>query len=482
MPCLPPATISPAGSRDGPRYRRIITAPPSRGRPDTVRRIPITAAAAFLLLVLVIAGVETGLVALPGGPTTGPVAAASPSPSETELSSPPAATPSPTPEPTPTPQPTPPPPTPRPTGIDEPGVVERLQAALDAGQVALAAPGIQASVVFPDGRVWTGVSGVADLATGRALGLDTPFAIASISKTFVAAEVLLLVSEGRLSLDDAPARLLPKTRVAGRAIDPGITIRMLLDHTSGLGDYLISAKLDAAVRADPLAVWTPDQALAYARRPVAAPGQGYHYANTNYVLLGLIVEGVTGRTLAQELRARFFEPLGLASASYQGFEPPAAELPTAYRYGSIRLDARPQDVTDGTAIRPFTSIITATGAAGSLAMSAADLARWGRALYGGEILPPELLGLMLADAGITRTLDPAYPYGLGVQAFMIDGRVTYGHSGRLVGARSILRWFPVEGVGIAIVTNESRFDATPVLVEMLAIVAPHDRMLSPRHR
>ncbi|HEX4897414.1 MAG TPA: serine hydrolase domain-containing protein [Candidatus Limnocylindrales bacterium] len=427
-----------------------------------MRRLPIVLAAAVGLITLATIAIGTGLIAIPGAATTGPVAAGS-------------ATPPPTPAPEPTPEPTPPRPTGSPyiaTGIDRPGVAGRLQAALDDGRVALAAPGIQASVIFPDGRQWTGVAGVADLATGRPLTPDTPFAIASVSKTFLAADVLLLVDAGLLSLDDAPARLLPTTLVAGAPIDPLISVGMLLDHTSGLGDYLTSKSLDEAVRADPLAVWTPAQSLAHVGPTAGKPGQGYHYANTNYVLLGLIVEQITGRTLAAELRARFFEPLALASASYQGAEPPAAELPTSYRYSSIRLEAKPQDVTDGTDIRPFTAITTATGAAGSLAMSARDLAHWARALYGGLVLPPELLALMIADAAVTQTLKPAYPYGLGVQVFTIDGRITYGHSGRLVGARSIVRWFPDAGVAIAIVTNQSRYDTTPILRDMLAIVAP----------
>lgn len=427
-----------------------------------MRRLPIVLAASIGLIVLATIAIGTGVIVIPGAATTGPVAAASPTP-------PPSSTPVPTPEPT----------TPRPTsspyiatGIDRPGVVGRLQAALDDGRAALAAPGIQASVIFPDGRQWTGVAGVADLATGRPLTPDTPFAIASVSKTFLAADVLLLVDAGLLSLDDAPARLLPTTLMAGAPIDPLITVRMLLDHTSGLGDYLTSKSLDEAVRADPLAVWTPAQSLAHVGPTAGKPGQGYHYANTNYVLLGLIVEQVTGRTVAAELRARFFEPLALSSASYQGAEPPAAQLPTSYRYSSIRLEAKPQDVTDGTDVRPFTAIATATGAAGSLAMSARDLAHWARALYGGLVLPPELLALMIADAALTQTLKPAYPYGLGVQVFTIDGRTTYGHSGRLVGARSIVRWFPDAGVAIAIVTNQSRYDTTPILRDLLAIVAP----------
>jgi D-alanyl-D-alanine carboxypeptidase len=431
-----------------------------------VRRLTQLVVAAVAAIAVVSVALGTGFVRVPGTPTASPVAVATPSP---------AAVSTPSPAPTATPAPSAPTPSPFvPTGIDVPGIAVRLQAALDAGRTSIAAPGIQASVIFADGRQWTGVSGVADLATKRPLSADTPFAIASVSKTFVAADVLMLVAAGRLSLDESVARRLPTTLVAGKAIDPAITIRMLLDHTSGLGDYLVSPKLDIALQADPLAVWTPQQALAYAGKLAGKPGAGYHYANTNYVLLGLIVEGVTGRSLAAELRARFFDPLRLSTASYQGVEAPKGELPTTYRYSSIRLSAKPVDTTDGTDIRPFTSLTTATGAAGSIAASSRDLARWARALYGGYVLPADLLGLMVTDALATEKLDPPYPYGLGVQVFTIDGRVSYGHSGRLVGARTVVRWFPDSRVAIAITTNQSRFDTTPILRALLDIAAPRE--------
>ena len=431
------------------------------------RRLPLVLAGAAISVALTAAAVGTGLIDVPVTAPPTVFAAASPPPPSIVFA----------PTPGPTPSPTPPPPTAAPvppSGIDKPGVLALLQGALDTGRAAIAAPGIVATVQFDDGRQWTGVSGVADLATGRPLSADTPFATASVSKTFLAAEILLLVDEGMLRLDDAAARLLPGTLVGGKPIDPRITIRMLLDHTSGLGDFLIDRKLDLAARADPSRAWTPAEALAYAGKALALPGTGYHYANTNYVVLGLIAERLTGRTLAAEYRTRFFEPLGLASASYQGVEPPMAELPTAYRYSSSRLDARPQDVTDGTDVRPFTSITTAAGAAGSVAASAPDLARWARALYGGQVIRPALVNLMVNDAAMTDLLKPAYPYGLGVQVFTIDGRITYGHSGRLVGARSTVRWFPDEGIAIVIVTNESRFDPGSILVDLVRIVAPRE--------
>jgi D-alanyl-D-alanine carboxypeptidase len=434
------------------------------------RRLPLAVAAAATAAALAILAI-LAVLAVGGGSLDMPWSVA---PSHLSLASA-AATPAPTRAPSPAPTPARPTAAPYvPSSIERAGIVARLQAALDAGRADLAAPGIVASVLFPDGRQWTGVSGVADIASGRPLSPDTPFAIASVSKTFLAAEILLLVEDGRLALDDEVAPLLPTTLVGGVAIDSRITIRMLLDHSSGLGDYLVSPALDRAVRADPAGVWTPDEALAYARPTVAPPNTGYHYANTNYVLLGLIAERLTGNTLAAEFRSRFFEPLGLRSASYQGAEPPAAELPTAYRYSSGRLDATPTDVTDGSAIRPFTSITTAAGAAGSVAASARDLALWARAVYDGRVLETETVALMIGDAEAALRRVPPYPYGLGVQVFTIDERLSYGHSGRLVGARSVVRWFPEEEIAIAITTNQSRFDPTPILVDLLAIVAPQE--------
>jgi D-alanyl-D-alanine carboxypeptidase len=446
------------------------------------RRILVAAAA--LLVVAAATMVIVGLPRIAGSlapgspPPTFPVGT-TPFPGSTASTGPaasvlPTASPGPTLAPTPAPEPI--------SMLDRTGIQARLQATLDQDRAALAAPGMVATVLFDDGREWTGIAGVADLATGRALTADTPFALASVSKTFLAAEILLLVDEGRLGLDDRAAPLLPGVLVGGRAIDPRITVRELLDHTSGLRDFLIDAKLDAAVTADPTRRWTPAMALAYAGRPLAAPGVGYHYANTNYVLLGLIAERLAGRSLAAELRARFFEPLGLSSAFYQGVERSAATLPTAYRYSSAALDAVPRDVTDGTSIRPFTALTTAAGAAGSIAASAPDVARWAQALYGGTVLPAADLQSMIDDATHTLTLKPHAPYGLGVQVYEINGRVAYGHGGRLVGAQSVMRYFPSEGLTIVVLTNESRFDPSPVAADLLAVVAPRSIPAVPRQQ
>ena len=319
------------------------------------------------------------------------------------------------------------------------------------------------------------------LATGLALTTATPFAVASVSKTFLAAEILTLAGSGNLDLEASVAALLPGVLVGGRPIDGRITVHQLLDHTSGLGDYLVDAAFDKAILADPTRVWTPAEVLLYAGKALAAPGVGHHYANTNYVLLGLVAERVSGRTLAAEFRDRFFGPLAMRTAYYQGAEPPTSEPARAYRYTTAKLDT-PVDVSDGTTIRPFTAILTAAGAAGSVAASPSDLARWARALYGGYVLAPSTIAEMVADAALTESLKPAAPYGLGVQVYEIDGRISYGHSGSLVGARTVMRWFPVEGIAIVVAANESRFDPAIVLRDLLAVISPRSIGGGPRPR
>ena len=127
------------------------------------------------------------------------------------------------------------------------------------------------------------------------------------------------------------------------------------------------------------------------------------------------------------------------------------------------------DLSDGTTVVPFTSVVTAAGAAGSIATSAGDLARWARALYGGTVLGPEMRAAMLADVLRTTAYKPSIAYGLGVQVVTIDGHATLGHSGRLLGFSAVMRWLPAEGVAIAVLTNQSRTDPNVVLRALLRI-------------
>jgi D-alanyl-D-alanine carboxypeptidase len=354
---------------------------------------------------------------------------------------------------------------------DDARLAARLEAVLEAAHLELGIPGLAACIRFADGTFWSAGAGFADVAAGRFVEPDTPFGLASVSKTFTAAEVMALVGEGRLHLGESVARLLPGTLVGGRPLDPRISVRQLLDHTSGLPDFLTEPALGRDALAAPDTAWDAARALAYATDPQDAPGTVYRYANTNYVLLGLVVESVTGRPLPVELRERFFEPLGLASAVVQGREAVPGDLPVAYRAPAGVPGAVPPAWGSGTGVRPYLAIVSAAGPAGDIAADACDTARWIHALFSGRAIDPALVGRMVDDARRLSAVDIAAPYGLGVQARVVGGHPTLGHSGRL-GHRSSARYFPgLGGLTIVVLTNESRDDPGAVLLALLEIVA-----------
>ena len=343
----------------------------------------------------------------------------------------------------------------------------QLQATLDRLRIRTAMPGASATILFADGSSWTGVSGLADVAAGKAVTPNTAFAIGSISKTFLATLILELAAEGRIGLDDAAWLYLP-----GVKLDHAITVRQLLDHTSGLYDFFFHPKIDAALRANRAAAWTPAQTLAYVGKPYFKPGLGWHYSNTNYLLLGLIAERVGRASLADQFRARFFGPLGLSTAFYQVDERARGPLAHGYRFIGSNRTLPAVDLADGTGVAPFRSVVTAAGGAGSVAASSIDIARWAKALYGGAVLSADSLATMIGDVTNTAHLKPRVPYGLGVQSVTVGGWPALGHSGRLLGFQGVMRYFPGQGFAVAVLTNQSRADPGVILKGLVAIVAP----------
>ncbi len=352
-----------------------------------------------------------------------------------------------------------------------PSATAALTAALDARLERLRTtkgiPGISVSIIFADGSAWHGASGLADVASGRPVTTDTAFSIASVSKTFTAALILGLVADGRLRLDSTA-----KTYLPGVAIDPTITVRQLLDHTSGLRDFYFGPRIDKALLSKPGRTWDAKRALGYVGKPYAKPGVAWHYSNTNYLLLGLVAEAVGQAPVATQLHDRFFAPLGLDHTWYQAVDAPLGPLATGYRFTGADPHLPAVSLADGSAVAPFTSVVTASGAAGSVAGTADDLARWAAALYGGHALDDGSRATMVGDLVHAGTGSAAITYGLGVQVVEIGGRLTYGHSGRFLGARAAMRWLPGERVAIAVTTNQSRTDPNVIVADLLRIVFP----------
>jgi CubicO group peptidase (beta-lactamase class C family) len=181
---------------------------------------------------------------------------------------------------------------------------------------------------------------------------------------------------------------------------------------------------------------------------------------------------VGGAPVATQLRQRFFVPLGLEHTWYQGSETPRSAIARGYRFSGAGSKLPPISLSDGSKVAPFTSVVTASGAAGSIASSADDLARWATVLFDGDALPRSIRDTMVSDVVPTAKGELATGYGLGVQVVDIEGRRTYGHSGRFLGARTAVRWLANERITIAVLTNQSRTDPNVLLADLLKVVFP----------
>ena len=346
-----------------------------------------------------------------------------------------------------------------------------LQARLDRLRQRYGIPGISVAIVLPDGATWSGVSGMADIGTRAPVSRETSFAIASVSKTFTAALILALAEDGIVDLDASVRHYLP----AVKKISVKIKVRQLLDHTSGLRDFFFHPSIDHQLLSRPARRWDATLALRYLGKPYSEPGKSWHYSNTNYLLLGMVAEAAGKKPLADQVQQRFLEPLGLDHTWYQPEDPPPTDVAHGYRFTSTSTAAPAIDLTDGTPLVPFTSVVTAAGGAGGFASTARDLAHWAQALYGGQVLRPEYLAAMV-DPSTTAALKSSIPYGYGTQVVEIDGLRTLGHSGRLLGFRSAMRYIPDQGVSIAVVTNQSRTDPAPIVRSLLKLaLTPVDR-------
>lgn len=281
------------------------------------------------------------------------------------------------------------------------------------------------------GVVFEGAAGNTELTGGKPMTPDTFFEIASISKTFTAAVVLLLAEEGKLSLDAPLSTVLPASvtngllRINGVELAGTATIRQLLSHTSGLPDYWLDGPLDKdelnpftrAFNADVNRFWDPLDVLTLSRQltPIHAPGGAFHYCDTGYVLLGVAIEKLEGKSLQDVYRSRIYAPLGMTSTYLSYREQPPANAVISHRYeGKLDLHARTNQ--------------TADWAGGGLVSTAPDLERFIRGLAEGKLFASD--ETLAAMTTLVPTDQAEVEYGLGVFHFEIgNGGSVIGHDG-----------------------------------------------------
>jgi D-alanyl-D-alanine carboxypeptidase len=303
-----------------------------------------------------------------------------------------------------------------------------------------------AALSIRDGTTSSAVAGNAN-AAGDPIVADTPFRVGSISKPFVATMVLQLVDEASVDLDQTLSTYLPDTPIGG-----DVPIRMLLNHSSGLSNYSERSAFIPDVFEDRNRVFTPDEILAWVEDAVAdEPGQHFAYSDTNYILLGQLIERVTGTDLDSALQQRISEPLGLDAtrfASVATANPDGLAAP----WSSAVFDGDPDSAYD--------SIASAAWAAGSLASTTGELATYFDALFAGKLISRAALAEM-TDAG-----PDGYGLGLGILDHP-SGTRFYGHDGGIPGFTSFAAFDPSTGDTVVVLTNNDQVVAPELALTII---------------
>ncbi len=328
----------------------------------------------------------------------------------------------------------------------------RLQQVLDSIQAASRAPGHTAAVVFEDGSVISLASGRADTARREPMPRDARMLAGSVGKTFFAALALNLVAEGRLDLDAPISRYLGTEPWFARLPNArDITVRQLMQHTSGLVRYEFEPAFERDLTADPLKVWQPEDQLRYifdTKAPFPA-GKGWEYSDTNYIVLAMILERVLGTTAYAEIDRRFLKPQGLGGT----LPATSSRLP-----GLVQGNAGPGNpfggvdamITDGSfAINPQFE-----WAGGGFVSTSGDLARWARLWYTGVAVPSAQLAEAVKGVDAPM-LGRGVTYGLGVIIRETPLGVAYGHAGFFPGYMTEMRYFVDGAFAVAVQVNTS---------------------------
>ena len=334
-------------------------------------------------------------------------------------------------------------------------LARHLQQLVDDWREVESVPGAVLGLRLGDGETLVVASGRTDDGGGQPIEAQHRFRIGSITKTFIAVLMLQLAEEDLLDLDDRLAEHLPWAPHADE-----LTLRQLLEQTSGLPDFGGLAAYRQSLLANPARVWEARETveLVAGLELDFEPGSRWAYSNTNYTLAGLVAEEVTGRDLAGLLRDGISQPAGLASTYLEGLEP-APPIETAGHY-DLDGDGRAENVR----MIPYTGLVTSGAAAGGLSSTARDTLEFAGALFGSELLGEAGLALLTTGSPV----NPAY--GLGLALFERDGRLLWGHAGALPGYSALLIHAPAEQVSVVALANQSGVELQALLEDALLLV------------
>src|SRR5690348_14670848 len=321
------------------------------------------------------------------------------------------------------------------------------------------APSAAFAVIRGSDTLAYGAYGLADVDARRAPTATTIYEIGSITKQFTSAAIMKLVEQGRVRLDDDLSKYVPQFPLQGRKV----SIRQLLNHTSGIHSYTSSPAWQKTWND----VLSPDAIIKFVAADTFdfAPGSAYRYNNTGYVLLGMVIEKASGQKYAKYLETHFFKPLGLRHTSYcpSRTDDPAFALGYSKKpTGTVR--AQFLDLS-----HPF--------AAGALCSTVGDFAKWQRALDGGKVVSPASYALM--STADTLNNGRKINYGFGLVPGMYDGHKTISHTGGIPGFATAATYVPDDSLSIVVFTNYD-VESPQGLVQNLLRVAYGDAPVARR--
>lgn len=333
-----------------------------------------------------------------------------------------------------------------------PNLAFRLQTTLDSLVTLFSnTEGASAAVYCPGQGIWTGASGLS--YQNHPVTPEMEFGIASNSKLFTSVVLLKLAENGLIDLDDPISQYIANYT----NVNPSVTIRQLLNHTSGVSDPIFVAPMFDLILAEPEHVFTEAEVLSYLGSPLSAPGAAYNYSNVNYILASMVAQSASGAPIDQLIRSYILAPLNMDSTFYDIAEPEVGTI--AHRwYNGV-------DYHDTSRV----SLNTAGGAAGSIFSTSSEMVQWYNALFSGQVISAASL-TELTNFGVTSN------YGLGLSRQTFFSNETWGHGGRTLGYKSRMIYDPCRRTSVCGLCNSdpSAIDGiTALLYKVLVDKLPH---------
>lgn len=329
---------------------------------------------------------------------------------------------------------------------------KELQAKLDEWHNAGKFPGATLGVVLANGESFALAVGYSDRDSKRAMKSDDRMLAGSVGKTFAAATAFQLVHAGKLGLDDRISKYLGKEPWFNRLPNANdVTVRMLMNHTSGLVRYEFKKEFTDFLTANPMKVWTPEERLAYlfdAKAPFDA-GKGWDYSDTNYIVLGMIIERVTGKNFYDEARKRFIKKFKLGNTIAQE-GPVLPGVVQGYAGAANPFGGKDAMIENGKFI--VNPQLEWTG--GGWASTSHDLARWAKLYFEAKAFDASLMPQVL-DGVAAPMLGRETKYGLCSIIRKTAAGTSYGHSGFFPGYLTDMMYFPEQRMAIAVQVNTS---------------------------